>query len=202
MRKALWIPALAIALVPFAAQAQSAEWPWKWGVIGGINLSNITRENATDTKLDFDAGLTLQKPMTAIWSFNIEAHYSMKGIKWTEAGTTRTLSLDYIDMPILFRAGKSTGDVKPFIEFGATPALNVSCKVKAEDGTTNLFNECSNSKITTADVGLVGGAGFEINALGRPWTIGSRYTLGMVNVNDQGAGKNTNVQFLLGMRFR
>jgi hypothetical protein len=98
-----------------------------------------------------------------------------------------------------------SGEIKPFIEFGASPAFKVSCKVKAE-GSGVVFSSNSDvdgaGKINSFDVGLAGGAGIEWTMMSRPWTLGARYTMGMMKIDDNSDGKNTNIQVLLGFRFR
>jgi hypothetical protein len=205
MRKALWMPAVAILLAPLAAHSQAGS-AWNWGLIGGVNLSTITGgDEGSDTKMGFVGGLTAQMRINSQWSFNAEGHYSMKGAKSSDGGSTATFSLDYLEVPLLFRGMTSSGEMRPFVEFGAAPAYKLRCKAEAEGGGVSISGDCDddqNFEINGFDLGLVGGAGIEFTAMGRPWTLGGRYTWGMMKLNDDSDGKNANIQVLLGFRFR
>jgi hypothetical protein len=208
MRKALWLPALVVALAPLAAHAQGTGATWTWGLMGGLNLSTITGDmDGGDKKMrmGFDLGLTTQRAVNDMWSFNGELHWSMKGVKQEDGGDEVTFKLNYLEVPLIFRGMSSSGDMRPFIELGASPAMKMSCDAEGKSGGVTATVECDDFvDINTFDLGLVGGVGIQWMAGGRPWTLGARYTMGMMKLSDDGDddAKNANIQFLLGFRFR
>jgi hypothetical protein len=208
MRKALWLPAVAVVLAPLAASAQGTGAAWTWGLIGGLNMSTVTGDaDGGDKKmrLGFDLGLTTQRAVNDMWSFNGEAHWTMKGVKVEDGGDEVTLKLNYLEVPLIFRGMSSSGDMRPFIELGASPALKLSCDAEGKSGGVTVTVECDDVvELRGFDLGLVGGVGIQWMAMGRPWTLGARYTMGMMKIaeDDSDDSKNANIQFLLGFRFR
>jgi hypothetical protein len=208
MRKALWLPAVAVMLSPLAAEAQGTGAAWSWGLMGGINLSNLNSESEDDIemRMGYDIGLTAQKKINATWSFNTGAHWTTKGAKGTDSGTEFEIKLNYIEVPLLFRWTSESGDMKPFIEVGGAAGFNMGCEIEGSGGGVTVTADCDedpDSEVKTLDMGLVGGAGLEFMGMGRPWTLGVRYNWGVTKINDSSdAPKNSNIQFLLGFRFR
>jgi hypothetical protein len=142
-----------------------------------------------------------------MWTFVGEGHWTMKGVKGKDSGVDLSAKLTYFEVPVLLRGMSATGGVKPFVEFGPVIAFKLSCDIEAKSGTTSFNTDCDavGGKVKTTDYGLLGGAGLEWTAMGRPWTLSARYNLGLQNLNDEGSdtdAKNRNIQFLLGFRFR
>jgi hypothetical protein len=207
MRKALWLPAAAIALAPLAAQAQGTGATWTWGLIGGMNMATITGDAEGADKqmrVGFDLGLTTQRTVNDMWTFIGEGHWSMKGVKLEDGSDAATLKLSYLEVPLLFRGmSSSAGTMKPFIELGAAPAIKIACEGEFRAEGVTISDECDeDSGLKSFDFGVIFGAGIQWMAGGRPWTLGARYNMGMLDIFEDDEGKNANLQFLLGFRFR
>lgn len=90
-----------------------AQSPVRFGIKGGLNLSNIVQSGNSDfdTKINpgFNVGVTADIPLTESIAFTPEALYSTKGYKLTSSVGEFTQTTNFIDIPILasFKLGGS-----------------------------------------------------------------------------------------------
>jgi hypothetical protein len=197
---------VAMLLVPLAqGSAQTAGSSLSFGLTGAVNFATLGGDDVSgaESKVGFALGGFLRKTMSDTWAFQGELHYSMKGAQETNNGVTGKLNLNYIEMPLLFRAyagGAST--TRPFIEFGPALALKAGCTLSAESGSTSGSVSCTEfGEIKTFDAGLTGGAGFEFPVGTSKLALGARYTYGLLDIGNGASAQNRNLQIVLGIRF-
>lgn len=196
------LPLAVVLLLPSAARAQSAT---SWGISTGVNMSNFTGPE-TNSKVGYTLGISVHKPINALWSFVGAGQLATKGSTNSTGPVDATISLTYFEMPLLLRATGQRAGTKPYFEFGPSVALKVKCEINAEVNDISVSGDCdagdNDDPIKSLDIGVAGGAGVEWNLRGRPMTLGVRYTRGVSNLSDSGNRKNTNLQALVGLRLR
>ncbi len=162
----------------------------QFGAKAGLNISNLSGSDAgnPDSKTGFAGGVFFMYQFTNMFAIQPEAYYTMKGAK--QKGNiqgydyTATLSLDYIEIPILLKLliPIQGSKINPAIFAGPSIAFNTTHKVKAEVAGQSSESDIQNIKST--DFGLVfgGGIGFPIgkNELG----FDIRYILGLGTIDD------------------
>ncbi|HEY4303753.1 MAG TPA: porin family protein [Gemmatimonadaceae bacterium] len=197
------LPFVALAVLANTAVAQRrgggggdvGDRPARFEIMAGANFAKLAGDgDDSDTRTGFVGGIGFIKPLAPGWAFQPEVAFSMKGGEGNDAGTSSTLKLDYIEVPILFRyefaSGRPAGGgVSPFINFGGAPEFNISCSVEASSGSASVNSDCGNG-IKTFDFGLVGGAGLAFHSMGRELTVGVRYTHGLSDIADDFHAKN------------
>ena len=195
---------LAFASRTSAAQRPEAPLPTaRFGITGGLNLSTFAGDGLgpTANRHGFVGGFVLVSPFTANFSTQLEALYSMKGMKSLSSSpqTYATFKLDYIDIPVMLRADVPVStSVKPFAFTGPSFDLRVSC---GADGLLNgqattascdqIQSGFSNgSSFRTLDIGWVfgGGLGFDVHE--RRLSLSARYEVGLRTIATEGSSKN------------
>jgi hypothetical protein len=163
------------------------------GLKAGLNISNLNGSDVsnTDSKTGFTGGAFFMYQFSPMFAVQPEAYYTMKGAE--QKGTiegynyTATLSLDYIEIPILLKLmipiqGSS---INPAIFAGPSIGFNTTHKVKVE--AEGQSSESDIPDVKSTDFGLVfgGGLGFPIgkNELG----FDVRYILGLGTIDDSAA---------------
>lgn len=179
---------LAIGL--FVATAANAQDRIKFGIKGGVNISDIIKGDGnnnfdTQTKAGFNAGVTLEIPLIAGLQFTPEVLYAQKGYQLTYDDNTKfKQTTNFIDVPILFafRLGSSFNIVA-----GPQVSFLLSTKNKFESGfgsvtETNVEDDSDRFKKS-----LVGGViGFRYDVNDR-FDIHARYALDFQKNNENGS---------------
>jgi hypothetical protein len=164
-----------------APPATSASKSVKWGVRGGLNISNldfdenINFENKHRNSLYFGAFACIQ--FSKVFSLMPELQFSAEG------ANAEPLHLDYIQVPVLFRFKLSNK-----IHAGVGPQVGLKVH-KVEDQVNNFAYSG------------VAGVDYRINYA---IFIDARYTYGFRNVFNDNIGlsaKNTNIQIGIGYKF-
>src|SRR6185436_4636551 len=75
------------------------------GAKAGLNLYTINSDDATnfETKTGLHLGLLGHLHLTRQYGLQLEALYSSQGANYSFAGTDNTVSLSYINIPVLFQ---------------------------------------------------------------------------------------------------
>lgn len=97
--KSFYISLVAIFLMATAAQAQE----FSYGVIGGYNLSKVNNAlggDIADNRSNYHIGLIAEFPQGNKWSFEAAAFYSGEGEALESNGTTSTIYLRFIQVPV------------------------------------------------------------------------------------------------------
>ncbi|MEO5996830.1 MAG: porin family protein [Chitinophagaceae bacterium] len=160
----------------------------KFGVKGGLNLSNLYVDNADDENLKagINLGLYAKIPLFRGLSIQPELIYSGKGSKLTYnnfllgKGEYR-FNLNYVEVPVLLvvNVAKNLN-----IQGGGYVSYLASANIKdlKNDGTIENIKDLNAGNFNRFDYGLVGGVGIDV----MNFTIGARYNYGLNKVGDTG----------------
>jgi len=159
----------------------------KFGIKGGLNLSNLYVDNASDehVKVAGNIGLFAKLPIARGVSIQPELLYTSKGAKTTYNNVVQgsgeyRFNLNYVELPVLLVFNV----VKNFnIHAGGYAAYLTSANVKnLRDGTIQGFTDLNADSFNRVDYGLIGGIGVDIDR----FTIGARYNYGLRQVGQSG----------------
>ena len=119
-----------------------------------------------------------------------EVLYVQKGVAFdgTPSGSSDAPRLGYIDVPVLLKITLRTPAIQPMFYAGPSVNFRLSCSFNGAD--------CKDATNST-DYGVVLGAGVRLGG-SHGFTLEGRYTWGLKDVNDPGAGvKNETRTFLM-----
>jgi hypothetical protein len=173
-------------LVAGAANAQS---PVKFGIKGGLNISNIIKDdgnNNFNTKVNpgFNAGITVDVPIIQGLALTPELLYSTKGYKAETDFGDFTQTTSFVDVPIL--ASIKLGGSGLNLVAGPQVSFLLSTKNKFENGMGQVeqqINEDSD-KFKKSLVGGVIGFRYDIN---NNVDFHGRYALDFQKNNENGS---------------
>jgi outer membrane protein with beta-barrel domain len=165
------------------------------GVIGGADFASqlhpgeaIDRLTGTSTlftaeKPGFEAGGFVTTPITKHLALQPEVLFVQKGVKLdqTDNVTTVTIKVNYVEVPLLLRIGRTTGTESSggFVLVG--PSVGIRSSVSAQTdfgGTSRPLNV--DAVYRQLDLGLVLASGVEIHR----FVIEVRYTVGVSDIVD------------------
>ena len=193
MKKSLLL--LSLLALSISATAQT-----KFGVKGGINVSNFTGDLPNSrSKIGFYAGGYATIKIDDKFAFQPELLYSAQGAKLKSVSANipqygnvladLQFNLSYINIPLMFKYYTSEG---LSIEAGPQIGLLVSAKADVIDRKINI-----NDAFKSADFGLNVGLGYELpNGV----NFGARYSFGLTDINEN-YGKVSNSVFYLGLGY-
>ncbi|MCK0205058.1 porin family protein [Ornithobacterium rhinotracheale] len=161
----------------------------KFGVKAGLDYSRIKNIHAeSGSRLGLNAGVFAMIPVSYGDEFYIqpEINYAQKGEKNDVPGSKKEVySLNYIDVPVLFKAYFSERNTDFFGLFGPQFSFLISDKVK-----NPLNTESLDEKYNKFDFGLVGGLGFSYL---RKWEVDARLSYGFIDTVKNQKETNNNV---------
>ncbi len=171
--KSFYISLVALLLVTTAAQAQD----FSYGIMGGYNLSKV--DNAlggdfADNKSNYHIGLIAEFPQGDNWSFEAAAFYSGEGEALEANGTTSTIYLRFINVPVHFKYYLTEG-----FSLHAGPQVGFLLNAKqsfVEDGDREDIEGKVNSSFA-----LTGGLGYDF---GNGLFIKGTFDLGITDLVD------------------
>jgi len=182
----------------------------KFGIKGGLNLSNLYTDKADDNNLKagLNLGLYSKIPLTKGLSIQPELIYSSKGAKLTYnnilfgKGEYR-FNLNYVEVPLLLVVNLA----KNFnLQGGGYVSYLASANIKdlKNDGTIKDIKDLKAENFNRVDYGLAGGIGVDV----MNFTIGARYNYGLKELGSSGlAGqltknsKNSVISLYIGLGF-
>jgi Outer membrane protein beta-barrel domain len=182
----------AALLTPAAAAAQGTAIAIK----GGLNISDFSFDDehdaqTTDNKKGLIIGVSFRKDFKPKVGLQIEGLYAKVGSKllFTDDGTNALrVSIDYVQVPVLisFMAAK-TDTTRLRLFAGPTFAFKA-----ADDAHLTLtgFESDEDRNLKGFDTGLTFGAEIGI----KQFLIDVRYTLGLMNINDDGGSGGDHVK--------
>jgi hypothetical protein len=153
------------------------------GLKAGLSLAKLTGDDVGDvqTKAGFLIGGFAAIPLGENTALQPEILYTRKGAKADGLGVDEVLSLDYVDVPILFRFTVAGEGARPIFLLGPSIGFKTSDKYTI-DG-----EEADIGDIKGTDFGLVFGLGAQIKQF-----VGEvRYNLGLTNIFDVPDEANT-----------
>lgn len=153
--------------------------------IGGNDADQILEGQSLDSRTGFAGGLFFMYQFSNMFAIQPEAYYTMKGATYSESGADLTISLDYIEVPVLvkFIIPIQGSNIKPSIFAGPSIGFNMTAKSKVEfDGESQENDFKDETKSTEFSLAFGGGIGFPVGngELG----VDIRYILGMSTFDD------------------
>ena len=153
--------------------------------IGGDDADQILEGQSLDSKTGFAGGLFFTYQFSNMFAIQPEAYYTMKGATYSESGADLTITLDYIEVPVLvkFIIPIEGSAIKPSIFAGPSIGFNMTAKSKIEfDGESQENDFKDDTKSTEFSLAFGGGVGFPVGngELG----VDIRYILGMSTFDD------------------
>ena len=183
----------------------------RFGIKGGVNLSNMFTKDVTDknTIIGFNGGLFLKMPLSSNFAFQPELIYTTKGSELDYnsfvSGRAR-FSLSYFELPLL-AVINLTENINIHGGVYVAALSNVSIKNKSDINLFNFESELTKSDFEKYDYGLVVGAGFDFDKIG----LGVRYDYGLKSVGKDRSflgqsyrfpdGRNSTLQLYLAISF-
>ena len=145
----------------------------KFGVKGGLNFTNVTGGQFSGTsKVGFHVGGLAEIKFTDKLAIQPELLFSTKGANYNLMGSTSTVNLSYIDIPVMVKYFVID---KLSIEVGPQISLLTSAKRKDPSETVDI-KEFTNK----TDFGLNIGAGYELKG---GILLQARYYLGLSDLS-------------------
>jgi hypothetical protein len=153
--------------------------------IGGDDADQILEGQSLDSKTGFGGGLFFMYQFSKMFAIQPEAYYIMKGATYSEGGAKLTISLDYIEVPLLFKflIPVEGSNIRPSIFAGPSVGFNMTAKSKFEyEGESEEYDFKDDTKSTEFSIAFGGGIGFMVgkNELG----VDVRYIMGLTTIDD------------------
>ncbi|MBT8273144.1 MAG: PorT family protein [Bacteroidia bacterium] len=167
-----------------------------FGIKGGYNLAAVSfnGEGETGQRHGFHIGFYGESFFNESVALQLEFNYSQQGYEIKDSGGTFTQKLDYINLPLLFKAYP---DANFYLEAGPQIGLAVSHKEEFDSG-FSIFDTSQEFNPESFDWGVNFGGGFKTDS---GVSLGVRYHLGFGGVYDEGNPKNRVWQFSIGFDF-
>lgn len=181
------------------------------GIKGGVNMADLSADaevvDNTSMRNGFSGGAFYGVDVNPQFGVRGEALYVMKGVKGditTQDGDVHdgTISVDYIDIPLLFVANLATGD-KIGLNLFAGPSFNFNIKseVSTEDGV-----EDRKDGTKSFEFGAVIGGGLEYILSSCSIIADVRYSMGASSIVEDVEGqsidvKNRGIGIMAGLKF-
>lgn len=183
-----------------------------FGAKGGLNLSNLSIEDASDKNMvaGFHAGFFANMPVAGNFSIQPELLYSQKGTKWTTesslADSEVKLKLNYLEVPVnlVFNLTEDFDfQLGPYV--GYLLNANGEGQVVYGSGSFQTKDELDKENFNAFDFGLQGGMRFFL----KPVYLGFNYKLGLSQVAKENEiwetilddAANRTIQVYLGIPF-
>lgn len=164
----------------------SDSWHLRFGVKGGLNLSNLNTDNTTSSNiiLGYNIGVFAKFPLTEFLSIQPEVQISSKGaeVSYNDlfVNGTAKFNTTYLEFPFLFVV-----NITNFanVHFGPYAALLMNASVTNQSN-VSLFNfeeNLSTEDFNRLDIGFSAGLGLDLDAI----SIGARYNFGFLKVGKE-----------------
>ncbi|HEV8357723.1 MAG TPA: porin family protein [Gemmatimonadales bacterium] len=206
------VPALVLCLTAASgAFAQNASRAVHFGVLGGAAFDKpggADASNINGTYTGWIVGAFAALHLSPSFAIQPELSYVHKGAKIVETGTTGTLRLPYVGVPVLLKFGipaKGSSILSPHVYAGPAVGFRTGCKARVSDGTTTVTRNCDEgtdpTEVKRTDFSLTFGGGVDV---GRA-IIDLRYDLGLTRID--GSTENNDIKhrtfyLLAGWSFR
>ena len=191
---------LLLALLVFAAGAVNAEG-MMFGIKGGLNLANVSGDDAHDDaklKIAFGGGIWMSYAFTEAFMIQPELMFMMKGMD-LDVEDEEGLALSYIDLNVLAKyAIPMEGDYGIALYAGPFVGMLMSAE----------FNEVDmKDDFASMAFGAIFGAEFAYMLESGCITLDARYSMGLTTIADfedadeQPDIKTNGIQFMIGYGF-
>ncbi len=160
----------------------------KYGVKAGLNLANISEKSSfgsgnegKTSKIGFHFGGTAEFPASEAVSVQTGLLFSSKGYKISLEGTSGSMNVNYLEIPINTIYKIEIGSSKLCLSAGPYLAYAVSGSAKSGDLELDVnIGSDDTDTFKALDYGLNIGAGVELND---KITIGLQYGIGLANIS-------------------
>lgn len=146
-----------------------------YGGLLGSSLGTLTSSDEfaePRSKGGFVAGGFVDVALTDLFSVQPQLLFVQKGAKLREAGLDGTVTLDYVEVPILGVVSfPRQGPIIPFVYAGPSIGVSVNATVEVDGVEVDIPDD----EIKSTDVGVVVGGGIYVDGL----TLEARYTAGV-----------------------
>jgi len=168
----------------------------KLGVIGGLNIANLSGEEPDGTKIDFSSrtafgvGGVLDVGLNENVALRFEPMYLQKGAEFTQTdpdlgAATITSKAAYLEVPLFLKIAFGTSTTRPYLMAGPTLGFNLSSKF--ELSASGISAEIDAKEVTqSTDFGLIFGAGVSFAAGNNSIFVEGRYALGLSDIVQAG----------------
>ena len=141
------------------------------GIKGGVNIANLSGFEG-NSRISAHGGVFLHHTITSNWCFQPELLFSGEGQRYFDNGEERTLSLNYLQLPLMIQYYPS-----PQIYLEAGPQVGVL--INAEDKGDETTHLNVKGDFTAAQVALGVGLGFKATD---QVILYGRYNFGLTDV--------------------
>lgn len=180
----------------------------KYGIKGGINLANISGDDAGDANLfvGFNTGFFVEIPIADKFIFQPEIIYSAQGSKSegeyiidsSVYNVEATLKMNYINVPLMIKYKVAN---KFYLEAGPYIGFLTSAKVKAKISGIGSDTEDIKDLFKSTDFGIGIGMNYDFTDI---IFANARYQTSLSEIGDSDEGGNNikNSVFQIGLGFR
>jgi hypothetical protein len=183
--KAFRVPALAALALAAVTTTSSAQSSMKIGALVGVDFTNLTGDSVSglSSKTGFAGGLYVGFPMGKSFMIEPEVLYVNKGAEDNTISPNQTLSINYIQIPVLVRYNFNPAG-GPFILLGPSVGFSTSCKFSS--GAASADCTGLGADVQTTYSGIVG-LGFQKGRFG----LEGRYDFDFNDAFKDTSAKNT-----------
>lgn len=167
------------------------------GVKGGLNIANVGGSDADylvdedveinlDSRTGFEGGLFFMYQFNKMFAIQPEAYYTMKGATYSEDQGELCLSLDYIEVPVLFKLliPIQGSNVRPTVFVGPSVGFNTTAKVTIDYNGDTILDLDLKDETTSTEFCLVFGGGIGFGVGNNEVGVEVRYILGLNSFDD------------------
>lgn len=197
--------AFAAALLALTAGPARAQY---LGFRAGVNHGSIHFETAPagmdlGYATSWHAGAYVELPILTAVSLVAEARYADRG--WTLRGPTTDADADaaYLQIPLMAKIGSNAPrPISPHLFVGPVVSFRLACSVVGDVDGAEFNGSCFQSGVNTKeqDLGIVVGAGLDLEYVGWTLVVDAALDQGLLNVSQIG-GTARSRAFLLSLGF-
>lgn len=205
MKRALTFVAALALMALYAMPAQAQESPARFGLQGGVSVSNFSGDavEGTDSKTGFLAGATFDYFFSGNFGLGLEANW-LSGLGAKE-GDVGEVKLSYISFPLTLTFALPLGDEEKTVlglEGGIAANLKLNCDATSFELPGGTSDDCGDLAESVAwSVPLGAGIGFATSDKSVVF-LKARYQLGLSDTfKDLSDAKLNWWEFLLGVSF-
>lgn len=158
------------------------------GPMAGVSFAKLHGSDVGSgqkTRTGFAGGGFLELGLHQNTAIELQALYVQKGAKADVEGITGTFKLDYIEIPLLFKAryvNEGSTRIAPNVFVGPAVSFKTHCSISATSGGTSVEESCDQigAAFKSTDFSVLFGAGVDVG----PVAIQGRYDLGLTKIED------------------
>lgn len=194
--KKLILSGLFTVMSIFYVQAQANSDLIQWGVRAGVNFANVSSDQISpDARTGFYAGILAEVPLNERFSIQPGLYYSQQGFKLSMLGIDGTYKLDYIQIPVLFKAFIIKG---LNVQVGPQLGFNINNELTLDSTMGSGSIDSSNDQIKDIDFDLVAGIGYKFD---NGFFIQGHYNYGITKLTEEGDAHTSLFQVGVGYMF-